>query len=79
MSHITRRPVFGFPTRSDTNWAVQQQSEISDLGRRETVLASLCSKNGGADQLRSYCAADLCMPLKAFAKTDSLMTRHKCH
>ena len=54
MSHVTRRPVFGFPTRSDTNRAVQQKIEISDLGRRETVLASLCSKNGGADQLCSY-------------------------
>ena len=40
----------GFPTRSNTNWAVHlQKMRLEDLGRRGSVL---CSENKGADQLR---------------------------
>ena len=48
-----------FPTRSDTNRAVQARRwlEILDLESRGIVL-SMC-ENKGADQLRSYCEADL--------------------
>ena len=56
-----RRPIFevfdqvlrklGFTTTEDGN-----RLEISDFGSGGIVL---CSKNKGADQLRSYCAAYL--------------------
>ena len=44
MSSIMRKPVFGFPTRSDTNRAVQalmmvKRLEISNLGRRGILLS----------------------------------------
>ena len=47
----------GFPTRSDTNWAVQPQKMARGLRSRAVVL-SVC-ENRGADQLCSNCAADL--------------------
>ena len=55
----------GFPTRSDTNPPMQLQKmarsmKISASKRRRVVLY-LCSKNNGADQLCSYCTADLCV------------------
>ena len=31
LSRIVRKPVFGFPTRSDTNWAVQPQKMVEGL------------------------------------------------
>ena len=47
-----KKLVLGFPTRSDTNRAVEPQTNArclkSDLRSRGTVL---CSKNKGADQL----------------------------
>ena len=52
----------GFPTRSDKNWPVQSQKQARNLKFRikeEEGLYYPCSENKGADQLRSYCKADL--------------------
>ena len=56
--------VCGFPTRLDTNRAVQRQRmarglifQIQEVER----LYYLWSENKGADQLRGYRAADLCL------------------
>ena len=51
MSLCVRKPTIWVPTRSDTNWAVQS-STVEELYYP-------CSENKGADQLRSYCEADL--------------------
>ena len=51
----------GFPTRSDTNQAVQPQKIARGLKfctSEVEGLYKLCSENKGADQLGSYCAAD---------------------
>ena len=53
---------WGFPTRSDTNLSVQLQKMARSLKFRfyeEEELYYLSSKNKGADQLCSYCTADL--------------------
>ena len=52
----------GFPTRSETNQAVQPQKMAIGLKfRLQEVegLNNLCSQKKGADQLCSYQAADL--------------------
>ena len=52
----------GFPTRSDTNRAVQPQKMTRDLKSRvkkEEGLYCLCSETKGADQLRGFRIADL--------------------
>ena len=52
----------GFPNRSDTSQAVPSQKEASSLKFRieeEEGLYYPCSENNGADQLYSYCTADL--------------------
>ena len=50
----------GFPTRSDTNRAVQSQKMARNFRFRKVEgLHYLCNENNGADQLHSYCAADL--------------------
>ena len=52
----------GFPSRSDTNQPVQSQKQARLLKfglHIEEELHYLCSENKGADQLRSYCEADL--------------------
>ena len=52
----------GFPNRSDTNRPVLSQKQARSLKFRieeEEKLYYLCSENKGADQLRSYCEADL--------------------
>ena len=57
-----RKPLFGFPTWSDTNQAVQLQKMARGLKFRiekVEVLYYLCSENKGADQLRGYREADL--------------------
>ena len=62
LSLCVRKPKFGFQTRSDTIWAVQSQKKIRSLKFRiygEKELYYLCSENKDADQLSSYCAADL--------------------
>ena len=57
-----RKPVSGFPTRSDTNRTVQSQKMARGLKFRiyeVKGLYYLCSENKGADQLRGYREADL--------------------
>ena len=57
-----RKPVFGFPTRSDTNQPVHSQKEARGLKFRsneDEELVYPCSENKGTDQLCSYCTADL--------------------
>ena len=52
----------GFPTRSDTNRAVQAQKMARGLKFRIYEVDEfyyLCSENKGADQLRVYREADL--------------------
>ena len=52
----------GFPTKSDTNRAVQTKKMVRGLKFRILKvkrLYFLCSKKKGADQLHSHCAADL--------------------
>ena len=49
-----------FQNRFDTNQAVHWKLEISDIRfLEEEELYYSCSENKGADQLRSYCEADL--------------------
>ena len=45
--------------------------QILDYDRRGTIL---CSENKEADQLRSYCAADLLLCFSCLQKTGFLMT-----
>ena len=57
MSLVVRNPVFGFPTRSNTNRVVQPQKIARGLKFRieeEEGLCYLCCKNKGANQLRDY-------------------------
>ena len=57
-----RKPTFWFPTRSDTNQAVQLQKMAGGFKFRiykEEGSYYLCSENKGADQLRGYREADL--------------------
>ena len=54
----------GLPTRSDINQHVQSQREKKAGSLKiwlyvEQELHVPCSENKGADQLRSYCEADL--------------------
>ena len=52
----------GFTTRSDTNRPVQSQKQARSLKfwiSEEEKLYYPSSENKGADQLRSYCEADL--------------------
>ena len=62
MSLVMRKPVFGVSTRSDTSQAVDPENMARGLKFRILIEEGLyypCSENKGADQLRSYCAADL--------------------
>ena len=56
-----RKPTLWFPTRSDTNQAVQQKRARGLKFRIYKVegLYYLCSENKGADHLRGYREADL--------------------
>ena len=57
-----RKPTFWFPTRSDTNQAVQLPKMARGLKFRIKEVEGLyypCSENKGADQLREYREADL--------------------
>ena len=61
----------GIPTWSDTNWAVQPLKKVRSLKCRIKEVEGLyylCSENKGADQLRSYCAADLRLCFHIFKK-----------
>ena len=72
----------GFPTRSDTNWAVQPQKMAIGLKFQIKEVEGLyypCSENKAADQLRSVTAQLICVFV--FAYTESrffLMTRLIC-
>ena len=62
MSHDARKPSFGFPTRSDTNGPVLLQKKARILkywSYAEEELYYPSIENKGADQLCSYCTADL--------------------
>ena len=57
-----RKPVFGFPTRFNTNRAVQSQKMARGLKfciLEVEELYNLCSENKGADQFRGYREAGL--------------------
>ena len=62
MSRVMRKPTFWFPTRSDTNQAVQLQQMDRGLKfwiKKVEELYYLCNENKGADQLHGYREADL--------------------
>ena len=57
-----RKSTFWFPTRSNTNQAVQLKKMARGLKfwiKKIEGLYYLCSENKGADQVRSYREADL--------------------
>ena len=59
-----RKPTFWIPTWSDTNQAVQLQEMARGLKfwiKKVKGLDCVCSENKGADQLRGYREADLCL------------------
>ena len=62
MSRLVGKPTMWFPNRTDTNRPVQAQKRDRSLKfwiYKVEELYYLCSENKGADQLRSYCEADL--------------------
>ena len=62
MSRLVGKPTMWFPNRSDTNRPVQSQKRARSLKfwiYKVEELYYPCSENKGADQLRSYCEADL--------------------
>ena len=62
MSLRSRNPKFEVPTSSDTNRSVQSQNQARSLKfwiKVEERFYYPFSENKGADQLRSYCTADL--------------------
>ena len=62
LSRLVGNRTMWFPTRSDTNRPVQAQKRDRNLKFRIYVEEELyypSSENKGADQLRSYCEADL--------------------
>ena len=64
LSLCVRKQTIWVPTRSDTNRAVQSQKQARGLKfwlEVEEELYYPCSENKGADQLCSYCTADLCL------------------
>ena len=59
-----------FPTRSDTNQAVQAQKMARDWKfwiKKVEELYYPCGKNKGADQLRGYREADLHLCFRIYA------------
>ena len=71
----------GFPTRSDTNRAVQLQKMARGLKICVYEVEGLyypCSENKGADQLRGYREADLRLCFRICKKNGFLITRLKC-
>ena len=62
MSRLMGKPTMWFPNRSDRNRPVQLQKQARSLkfwSYVEEALYYPSSENKGADQLRSYCEADL--------------------
>ena len=67
MNRVMRKPTIWFPTRSDTNQAVQLQKMARGLKfwiKKEEGLYYPCSENKGADQLRGL----ICDFVFAYAK-----------
>ena len=65
--------MFWFPTRSDTNQAVQLQKMARGLKfriKKVEILHYLCSENKGADQLRGYREADLRLCFRIYKMLD---------
>ena len=61
MSPVAKNLFLGFPTRSDTNRAVQTQKTATGLKFRIQEVEGLyyiCSECKGADQLRGYPAVE---------------------
>ena len=74
MSLVVRKPnrSLGFPTRDDTNRAVQSQKIVSGwlfCIKEVEGLYYPCSENKGADQLRGYREADLRLCFRIYAKS----------
>ena len=64
MSRVAKNLSLGFPAMSNTNQPVQLQKMARGLkfGILEVEgFYYICSVNKGADQLRSYSTADLCL------------------
>ena len=62
MSRLVGKPTMWFPTRTDINRPRESQKRARVLNFRiylEEELYCRSSENKGADQLRSYCQADL--------------------
>ena len=62
MTAMGEKRSLGFPTRSDSNQAVQAQKMAGSLKfwiKEEEKLYYPSSENKGDDQLRSYCEVDL--------------------
>ena len=78
MSHIARLPVFMI---LDQVWHKSDCTTTEDVRglkiwfQEGEVLYHLCSKNNGADQLHSYCTANLHLWLLNEQKAGFLMTR----
>ena len=56
------KPTMWFQNRSDTNWSVPSQKQARSLkfwSKVEEEVYYPSSENKGADQLLSYCEADL--------------------
>ena len=71
VSLVLRKPVFGIPTWSDTNRAVQSQKMARGLKFRikiEEELHYSCGENKGAYQLRGYPEADLRLCFRTWKK-----------
>ena len=69
LSLCVRNPTIWVPTRCDTNQAVQSQQNARSLKLLILVEEGLyypCGENKGADQLCSYCTADLHFCIVAF-------------
>ena len=76
VSHIVRKPVFGVSKQ------VQAQTRPQKIARglkfqilQVEELHYLCSKNKDNDQLRGYCAADLCLLFLHMQKAGLYMTK----
>ena len=72
----------GFPTKSDKNRPVQSQKQTRSLKFWIYVQEELyyaCSENKGADQLRSYCEADLRLCFRIGKNPVFLMMRLICN
>ena len=66
-----RKPTFWFPTRSDSNQAVQLQKMARGLKLRIKEVEGLyytCSENKGAGQLCGYREADLRLCFRIYKK-----------